>query len=231
MAGLGRRTFVPGEVLTATNVMGYLQDQAVMNFAGTAARGSAIGTAVAEGMVSYLADTNFLQIYDGNAWRSVNGVQRVMSQAERDSLLPAPNQGDKVFRWDLGVEETYYGLYNASTNTGGRTTAGWYANPPAGLAGQPWKMATGFISNSNTGAGNSSGWYYTTAVTVTFPSGRFSATPIVHAGLVSGVVSTTYITASSSTSFSFGVARLGDYAGGLPVNWTATQMTPTTGDG
>jgi len=61
--GLGRRTFAPGEVLTASNVMNYLQDQAVMNFAGTAARGSAIGTAVAEGMVSYLNDTDNLEVY------------------------------------------------------------------------------------------------------------------------------------------------------------------------
>jgi hypothetical protein len=61
--GLGRRTFAPGEVLTASNVMNYLQDQAVMNFAGTAARGSAIGTAVAEGMVSYLNDTDSLEVY------------------------------------------------------------------------------------------------------------------------------------------------------------------------
>jgi hypothetical protein len=43
--------------------MNYLQDQAVMNFAGTAARGSAIGTAVAEGMVSYLNDTDNLEVY------------------------------------------------------------------------------------------------------------------------------------------------------------------------
>ena len=61
--GLGRRTFAPGEVLTASNVMNYLQDQAVMNFAGTAARGSAIGTAVAEGMVSYINDTDSLEVY------------------------------------------------------------------------------------------------------------------------------------------------------------------------
>jgi hypothetical protein len=61
--GLGRRTFAPGEVLTASNVMNYLQDQAVMNFAGTAARGSAIGTALSEGMVSYLNDTDNLEVY------------------------------------------------------------------------------------------------------------------------------------------------------------------------
>jgi hypothetical protein len=61
--GLGRRTFAPGEVLTASNVMNYLQDQAVMNFAGTAARGSAIGTALSEGMVSYMNDTDNLEVY------------------------------------------------------------------------------------------------------------------------------------------------------------------------
>lgn len=79
MAGLGRRVFAAGEVLTASNVMGYLQDQAVMNFAGTASRGSAIGTAT-EGMVSYLADTNVVQAYDGSAWNSLayaSSVQRV----------------------------------------------------------------------------------------------------------------------------------------------------------
>ena len=61
--GLGRRTFAAGEVLTSSNVMNYLMDQSVMNFAGTAARGSAIGTAVAEGMVSYINDTDRLEVY------------------------------------------------------------------------------------------------------------------------------------------------------------------------
>jgi hypothetical protein len=51
--------------------MNYLQDQAVMNFAGTAARGSAIGTAVSEGMVSYLADSNAVEVYDGSDWKQV----------------------------------------------------------------------------------------------------------------------------------------------------------------
>lgn len=80
MAGLGRRTFAAGEVLTASNVMGYLQDQAVMNFAGTAARGAAIGTAVAEGMVSYLADSNLVQVYDGSAWKSITKLSNSILQ-------------------------------------------------------------------------------------------------------------------------------------------------------
>ena len=67
MAGLGYRTFAAGEVLSAANVQGYLQDQAVMTFAGTAARSSAISTAT-EGMVSYIKDVDQLQIYNGSTW-------------------------------------------------------------------------------------------------------------------------------------------------------------------
>lgn len=71
MAGLGYKVFTAGEVLTAANVNGYLMEQSVMVFAGSAARGSAIGTA-SEGMVSYLSDTNTLQYYDGAAWQNVS---------------------------------------------------------------------------------------------------------------------------------------------------------------
>jgi hypothetical protein len=51
--------------------MNYLQDQAVMNFADDGARGSAIGTAVSEGMVSYLADSDAIEVFDGSDWRKV----------------------------------------------------------------------------------------------------------------------------------------------------------------
>ena len=71
MAGLGRRTWTAGEVATAANIQSYLQDQVVQVYAGTAARSSALGTAVSEGMVSYLTDTNALQYYDGAAWQNV----------------------------------------------------------------------------------------------------------------------------------------------------------------
>jgi hypothetical protein len=72
MGGLGFRTFTAGEVLTASNVQNYLQDQAVMVFAGSAARSSAIGTAnFAEGMVSYLKDTDRVESYNGTNWVSV----------------------------------------------------------------------------------------------------------------------------------------------------------------
>jgi hypothetical protein len=50
----------------------------------------------------------------------------VANQTERDAQYPTPGQGMRVYRTDLGVTQTYYGLYNVSTNPGGRDVAGWY---------------------------------------------------------------------------------------------------------
>ena len=66
MPGLGRKVFAPGDTLTASDVNGYLMDQSVMVFAGTAARASAIPTPSA-GMVAYSTATS-LQVYNGSAW-------------------------------------------------------------------------------------------------------------------------------------------------------------------
>jgi hypothetical protein len=65
-----RKVFTAGEVLTAADVQEYLSDQTVMTFAGTAARGSAIGTAV-EGMLTYLADTDAYEYWDGADWEKL----------------------------------------------------------------------------------------------------------------------------------------------------------------
>ena len=56
----------------------------------------------------------------------------VATSAERDAKFMSPTQGLQVWRDDLGAVETYYGLYNASTNPGGRDTAGWYTTDRAG---------------------------------------------------------------------------------------------------
>ena len=71
MAGAGFKTFAVGEVLTATNVNTYLMQQTVMVFATSAARSSALSTNVAEGMVSYLTDSNSLWYYSGTAWTEI----------------------------------------------------------------------------------------------------------------------------------------------------------------
>ena len=75
MAGAGSKLFTSGAVLTAAQVNTYLMDQSVMRFADDAARTAAFGGAgeatLAEGMVSYLMDTNVVQAYNGSAWETI----------------------------------------------------------------------------------------------------------------------------------------------------------------
>ena len=65
-----RKVFTAGEVLAAADVNTYLMNQAVMTFAGSAARSSAIGSAT-EGMVTYLADSDTFQFWNGTAYASL----------------------------------------------------------------------------------------------------------------------------------------------------------------
>ena len=71
MAGAGYKLFNTGDVLTAAQVNTYLQEQAVMRFANAAARTSALTSVLAEGMVSYLQDTDAVEVYNGSAWVSI----------------------------------------------------------------------------------------------------------------------------------------------------------------
>jgi len=73
MAGAGYKLFATGDVLTAAQVNTYLMQQTVMVFASSAARTSALSGVLAEGMVSYLQDTNSLEVYDGSSWVGATG--------------------------------------------------------------------------------------------------------------------------------------------------------------
>jgi hypothetical protein len=74
MAGAGYKLFQTGDVLTAAQVNTYLNEQTVMVFASAAARTSALTSVLAEGMVSYLQDTNAVEVYNGTAWVGVSGA-------------------------------------------------------------------------------------------------------------------------------------------------------------
>lgn len=73
MAGAGWRTFSSGAVLTAAQVQTFLQDQVVQVYTNSAARSSALGTAVSAGMVAYLTATQQTQYYNGTAWVDLGG--------------------------------------------------------------------------------------------------------------------------------------------------------------
>jgi hypothetical protein len=73
MAGAGYKVFASGDVLSASDVNTYFMQQTVMVFANASARTTALSSVLAEGMVSYLQDTNSLEVYDGSAWVGATG--------------------------------------------------------------------------------------------------------------------------------------------------------------
>jgi len=70
-AGLGFKTFLTGDVLSAGDTNGYLM-QGVLVFATAAARDSAI-TSPQEGQTCYLKDSDVIQAYSGSAWVTKSG--------------------------------------------------------------------------------------------------------------------------------------------------------------
>jgi hypothetical protein len=72
MAGLGRKVFTPGEVLSAAELQGYAVDQSIMVFETTAARDAAIPSPT-EGMHVYVKTGKQFLYWDGAAWQSAGG--------------------------------------------------------------------------------------------------------------------------------------------------------------
>ena len=71
MAGAGFKDFVDGDILTAAQVDTYLMQQAVMVFDDSAARTTALSGVIAEGMITYLKDTDAVEKYDGSSWSAI----------------------------------------------------------------------------------------------------------------------------------------------------------------
>jgi hypothetical protein len=69
LAGLGFKTFSAGEVLTASDVMGYIQNQMVMVFSDASARDSAISSP-SVGMFAWLTSTETLTYRSSSSWEN-----------------------------------------------------------------------------------------------------------------------------------------------------------------
>ena len=90
MPGSGFLTFVDGQVLTAAQVNGYLMKQAVMYFATAAARSSAI-TSPEEGMVTYRADGDILEFYNGTSWIGLTDLTSAQTLTNKTLTTPVIN--------------------------------------------------------------------------------------------------------------------------------------------
>ena len=130
MAGAGYKLFNTGDVLTAAQVNTYLQEQTVMVFASSAARTSALSGVLAEGMVSYLQDTNAVEVYNGTAWVGVSGAGDVTEVQAGTGISVASGTGPiPVVTNTMATEITAKGDLIVGTGSG------TFDNLPAGTNG------------------------------------------------------------------------------------------------
>lgn len=134
MAGLGKKTFVNGDGLPASELNGYLMEQSVMRFASAAARNTAIPSPT-EGMVCYLDDVNWLMFYNGSSWVISGGEKPYLFASVTQNItsgsFQAPSVSASVNRGSFTVSSgtitvANAGVYNVSA----------YLNYPANATGQ-----------------------------------------------------------------------------------------------
>jgi hypothetical protein len=141
MAGAGYKLYSTGDVLTASDVNTYIQQQTVMVFADASARTTALTGVVAEGMLTYLKDTDVVQYYSGSGWVTVNTDQTplttkgdLFTYSTADARLPVGNDGETL-------------LADSSATTGLRWQSAYNGNGVINGALDFWQRGTSFTTN------------------------------------------------------------------------------------
>ena len=163
MAGAGYKLFNTGDVLTAAQVNTYLMEQTVMVFADAAARTTALTGVVSEGMISYLKDTNAVEVYNGSAWVASddpNAIQNTIVDAKGD--LITATAADTPARLAVGSNGDTL-VADSSTSTGLR----WQGSTAAGKnriingAMDIWQRGTSVAANASSTYQTADRWYNT----------------------------------------------------------------------
>jgi hypothetical protein len=90
------KDFQVGQTLTSAEVDDFLMRQAVMVFDDSSQRATELGTAVAEGMVTYLKDTDTVEQYNGTVWGPV-GTDSFTTAGTAGNLLKSAGTAGVVW--------------------------------------------------------------------------------------------------------------------------------------
>lgn len=193
MAGAGYKLFNSGDVLTAAQVNTYLMEQTVMVFNDAAARTTALSGVLSEGMISYLKDTNAVEVYNGSAWVASddpNAIQNTIVDAKGD-LISATAADTPARLASSGVNGDILTV-DTSTATGLKWAAP-AASSPLTTKGDLYTYSTtnarlGVGANNTflvADSGETTGLKYSTSRWVTLASGSLSGTEVSLSGFSS----------------------------------------------
>jgi ketosteroid isomerase-like protein len=125
----GWKQWANSEVVNADDFQTYLQDQVVQVYASSGARGSALGTSVSAGMMSYLSGSTALEIYNGLAWVAVSNPGDITAVTAGTGLTGGGASGDVTLNVNLGA------IFASPTFTGTATIAAGTVTGNFGVGG------------------------------------------------------------------------------------------------
>ena len=106
--------FTSGQVLTADQ-MDTVMRQSVMVFDDSADRNTQLSAVLAEGMISYLKDTNTVEQYDGSAW---TGIDTTISEINAKAVnYDLTTDAGATYTLGTGDANSYLQLTSAATLT------------------------------------------------------------------------------------------------------------------
>ena len=115
-AGLGFKTFVSGDVLTAADTNGYLM-QGVLVFATVSARDAAI-TSPQEGQFAFTKDADSLFYYDGSSWVASSLAADITGVTAGTAISGGGTSGTVTVNVDVNAAST---VTATSTSSGSAT--------------------------------------------------------------------------------------------------------------
>lgn len=129
----GWKDWAVGEVVEEADFQSLIQNQVVQVYADSTARGTALGTAVADGMISYLTSTDALEVFDGSSWVGVSNPGDITAVTAGTGLTGGGSTGDVTLNADYAAigsgititssQVSDYGTGLVSQTNGAVTTA------------------------------------------------------------------------------------------------------------